>query len=120
MDLSHLGHQPMINVERQIYVVYNGEIYNFKELKIELQAKGYAFFSTCDTEVVVTAVMLIGKEPFYGSAAACGIMGISGEISEHSLGNGSFQVGLMDAISNIDFEMFSERLNMEEIKWTDR
>ncbi len=68
----------------------------------------------------VTAVMLIGKEPFYGSAAACGIMGISGEISEHSLGNGSFQVGLMDAISNIDFEMFSERLNMEEIKWTDR
>ena len=62
MDLSPLGHQPMANMDRQIYVVYNGEIYNFKELKMELQAKGYAFFSSCDTEVVVAAYQEWGTD----------------------------------------------------------
>ena len=68
----------------------------------------------------VTAVMLTGGDSFCGAVAACGIMGISGEIAEKSDGNGSFLVGLMDALSNIDTEIFSERLRMEEIKWTDR
>ena len=68
----------------------------------------------------VTAVMLTGGDSFCGAVAPCGIMGISGEIAEKSDGNGSFLVGLMDALSNIDTEIFSERLRMEEIKWTDR
>ncbi len=68
----------------------------------------------------VTAVMLIGGDSFYGAAAACGLMGISGEIAENSVGNGSFFVGLMDALSNINAEILGDKLRMEEIKWTDR
>lgn len=53
MDLSALGHQPMHSPDRRLTVVFNGEIYNFRELKRELQ--GYPFCSECDTEVILAA-----------------------------------------------------------------
>ena len=47
------GHQPMSDAERTVHVVFNGEIYNFPELKVELQRYGYVFRTNSDTEVIV-------------------------------------------------------------------
>lgn len=58
-DISPLGHQPMHTVDGRISVVFNGEIYNFLELKRELS--GYPFRSACDTEVLLAAYMKWGK-----------------------------------------------------------
>lgn len=53
LDLSPAGHQPMSDPEQRVWVVFNGEIYNFPELRRELEAAGARFRSTCDTEVIV-------------------------------------------------------------------
>ena len=55
IDLSAQGHQPMSNKDKTVWVVYNGEIYNYKNLKQELQAAGCVFNSDSDTEVVIYA-----------------------------------------------------------------
>ncbi len=47
------GHQPMSDQEESIWVVFNGEIYNFPELKHELESFGHVFRTKCDTEVIV-------------------------------------------------------------------
>lgn len=47
------GHQPMSDQENSVWVVFNGEIYNFPELRRELEAFGHVFRTTCDTEVIV-------------------------------------------------------------------
>lgn len=46
------GHQPIHNEDMTVWVVYNGEIYNYKELKAALEAKGHSFYTTCDTEII--------------------------------------------------------------------
>lgn len=56
IDLSPLGHQPMISVDHRYVFSYNGEIYNFRELRTELEAAGYSFRSKTDTEVVLYAL----------------------------------------------------------------
>ena len=53
IDLSPLGHQPMLDPETGNCIVINGEIYNFKELRAECEDAGYAFRSQSDTEVVL-------------------------------------------------------------------
>ena len=53
LDLSSAGHQPMSSRDGRYVLVYNGEIYDFQELKAELQALGMAFNSHSDTEVVL-------------------------------------------------------------------
>ena len=55
LDLSSLGHQPMFSFDRKIFTVYNGEIYNYKEIRKDLIELGYEFRSNTDTEVVVNA-----------------------------------------------------------------
>ena len=55
IDLSPKGYQPMITEDGKFIISYNGEIYNFLELKVQLEAKGYAFHSKTDTEVVLKA-----------------------------------------------------------------
>lgn len=53
LDLSSDGHMPMCNQERTIWITYNGEIYNFAELRRELESKGHRFVSHTDTEVIL-------------------------------------------------------------------
>jgi asparagine synthase (glutamine-hydrolysing) len=53
IDLSPAGHQPMSNEDGTIWVTYNGEIYNFPELREELSRRGHTFSSRTDTEVIV-------------------------------------------------------------------
>jgi asparagine synthase (glutamine-hydrolysing) len=62
IDLSPTGHQPMISTDRQYAITYNGEIYNFRELRAELESLGRAFKSRSDTEVVLHAYMEWGSE----------------------------------------------------------
>ena len=52
IDLAS-GHQPMANEDGSIIVVYNGEIYNYKEIQRELALCGHSFRTDCDTEVIV-------------------------------------------------------------------
>lgn len=53
IDLSPAGHQPMSNDDGTIWMVFNGEIYNFQEIKAELTSLGHAFKSNSDTEVII-------------------------------------------------------------------
>ena len=55
IDLSSGGHQPMTSFDDRYSIVFNGEIYNYKELRIELESEGYDFKSDSDTEVLITA-----------------------------------------------------------------
>jgi asparagine synthase (glutamine-hydrolysing) len=55
IDLSPAGHQPMMTPDGRFVISYNGEVYNFQELRIELESKGHAFRSRCDAEVVLHA-----------------------------------------------------------------
>jgi asparagine synthase (glutamine-hydrolysing) len=55
IDLSPAGHQPMISRDQQVVLSYNGEIYNFRELRAELEALGCQFQSRTDSEVVLNA-----------------------------------------------------------------
>jgi len=53
IDLSPLGHQPMINESNGDIIIFNGEVYNFAEIREELEKKGHRFKSQSDTEVVL-------------------------------------------------------------------
>lgn len=63
-DLSMLGHQPMLSQEKDVILVFNGEIYNYPLLKKELERTGYVFQSHCDTEVVLAAYRQWGCQCF--------------------------------------------------------
>lgn len=62
IDLSSAGHQPMFYDDRNLVIVYNGEIYNFLEIRQELKNKGYKFRSGTDTEVILAAYQEWGSE----------------------------------------------------------
>jgi asparagine synthase (glutamine-hydrolysing) len=62
IDLSPAGHQPMISSDHRFVLTYNGEIYNFRELRMELEAKGYWFRSKTDSEVVLSALTEWGSD----------------------------------------------------------
>lgn len=55
VDLSPSGHQPMSDHNLRRWIVFNGEIYNFRELRLELQGLGHTFYSSSDTEVILAA-----------------------------------------------------------------
>lgn len=72
LDLSAAGHQPMIDPDTGNVIVYNGEVYNFRELRTELKRGGVRFTSDCDTEVVLQAYRAWGSgcvEKFRGMFA---------------------------------------------------
>jgi asparagine synthase (glutamine-hydrolysing) len=61
IDLSPAGHQPMSNEDGRFWVVFNGEIYNFQELRKELLQKGHRFRSNSDTEVILHLYETLGE-----------------------------------------------------------
>lgn len=63
VDLSEGGRQPMHSEDGQLVVTFNGEIYNFLELRRELEAAGHRFRSSSDTEVLIRAVQAWGLQP---------------------------------------------------------
>ncbi len=56
------GHQPMSNADETVWITYNGEMYNYRELKEELRQKGHKFVTNSDTEVVIQAYQEWGVE----------------------------------------------------------
>jgi asparagine synthase (glutamine-hydrolysing) len=62
LDLSPAGHQPMFNERTGDCIVFNGEIYNFRQLRAELQADGARFHSSSDTEVLLQALSVWGEQ----------------------------------------------------------
>src|SRR3990170_1835307 len=62
IDLSPAGHQPMVSADHRYVLSYNGEVYNFRELRSELEARGYWFRSKTDTEVVLNALAAWGVD----------------------------------------------------------
>ena len=62
LDLSDAGRQPMASPDGKHWITYNGEIYNYVELRAELAARGHAFRTTCDTEVLLAAYREWGRD----------------------------------------------------------
>ncbi len=63
IDLQH-GHEPMSSPAGDVHIVYNGEVYNFRQLRRELEAAGRLFATACDAEVVLAAYEAWGLECF--------------------------------------------------------
>lgn len=64
LDLSIRGHQPMVDREKEMFIVYNGEIFNYIELRNELRSKGYQFNTDTDTEVLMASYREWGNDCF--------------------------------------------------------
>ncbi|MBF0273882.1 MAG: asparagine synthase (glutamine-hydrolyzing) [Nitrospinae bacterium] len=62
IDTSEGGHQPMVSADGRYVLVYNGEIYNYKEIRLELEAQGVVFKSNSDTEVVLYSLITWGDK----------------------------------------------------------
>jgi len=62
LDLSPSGHQPLSNEDGTLWIVHNGEVYNYIELRAELASMGYRFQSATDTEVILAAYAAWGAE----------------------------------------------------------
>lgn len=75
IDLSPAGHQPMLDESGKLCIVFNGEIYNFKELRRELEGKGHIFRSESDTEVILASYREWGIEclPHFNGMFAFGL-----------------------------------------------
>ena len=58
------GHQPMSDTEETVWIIFNGEIYNYKELRAELQSKGHHFRTNSDTEVIIHGYKQWGTDVF--------------------------------------------------------
>ncbi|MEO8192489.1 MAG: asparagine synthase (glutamine-hydrolyzing) [Gemmatimonadales bacterium] len=62
IDLSSAGHQPMFTADGRLAITFNGEIYNYAELKRELEREGAVFRSSCDTEVLLVGWLRHGAD----------------------------------------------------------
>ena len=62
LDTSSFGHQPMFSNDGKVVLVFNGEIYNYKELRSNLKRKGFVFQGKSDTEVLLNLYLSEGKE----------------------------------------------------------
>lgn len=94
------GQQPMVrkSAGRECAIVFNGEIYNMKELKLELQSEGTTFRTTSDTEVILAGYMRHGKEYIKKL-------------------NGIFAIALWDSVSGC-LHLFRDRLGVKPLFYT--
>lgn len=99
-DLSDLGRQPMLTPDRRVALVFNGAIYNFRDLKTDLLARGYNFRSQTDTEVLLHGYR------------AWGIDGLLERI------RGMFAIGLWDE-DRSTLWLIRDRLGVKPLFWTE-
>ena len=64
LDLSEAGHQPMQSTDGSLQIIFNGEIYNFLEIKVLLEKEGFVFYTHSDTEVIINAFLFWGVQCF--------------------------------------------------------
>lgn len=95
IDLSDSSNQPIFSNDKKISVVQNGEIYNYKELKVELSKLGHTFFTEGDTEVILRAYEEWGNE-FVNKI------------------NGMFAIAIFDQIKN-EMYLFRDRLGVKPL-----
>lgn len=81
LDLSPLGHQPMFSKDKNQVIIFNGEVYNFQEIREQLYSLGHNFKSGTDTEVILEAYTEWGKECFakFNGMFAIGLLDIEKE-----------------------------------------
>ena len=72
IDLSDAGMQPFASDDGALQLVHNGEIYNYRELRRELEGRGHRFRSQTDTEVIVRAYEEWGDDCVRSASTACG------------------------------------------------
>jgi asparagine synthase (glutamine-hydrolysing) len=100
-DLSALGNQPMLSPDRQVGVVFNGAIYNFRDLRRELEDNGFEFRSQSDTEVLVHGYRQWGAVKMLAKL------------------RGMFAVGIWDA-QNRKLTLFRDRLGVKPLLYAVR
>ncbi len=93
IDLEH-GHQPMASEEGRLQVVYNGEIYNYRELRAELAARGHRFVTDSDSEVLLHAYQEYGPDCFtrFNGMWAVAILDLRGERPRLALARDHFGI----------------------------
>lgn len=97
IELSDLGHQPMFSKDKNICIVFNGEIYNYKEIKSELENDGFVFNSNSDTEVIINAYLKWG-------------------INSVSKFIGMFAIAIYDKLKN-KFFLIRDRAGVKPLFW---
>src|SRR5947209_5442522 len=65
IDLSPTGAQPMFNEDKSLAIIFNGEIYNYRQLRADLEKRGRRFFSQSDTEVILNLYAERGPEALH-------------------------------------------------------
>ena len=76
LDLSSAGHQPMVSQDSRYVITFNGEIYNFRDLRKQLEAKGAHFLGHSDTEILLAAIFTWGVVGALQSLTGMFAMGI--------------------------------------------
>ncbi len=71
LDLSPAGAQPMLSADGRVGIVFNGCIYNFHDIRHELEQKGHTFRSQCDTEILIEGYREWGSTACCPACAAC-------------------------------------------------
>ena len=98
IDLSDAAAQPMLTADRRIAITYNGEIYNYREVRAELEARGHVFTTESDTEVILAAWRQWGPDCL-------------------SRFNGMFAIALYDADRDSLF-LARDRLGVKPLLWS--
>jgi len=97
LDLSPSGHQPMSTDDQRYWITYNGEVYNFLEVRAELERKGYRFKSRSDTEVILRSYLEWG-------------------INSLQKFRGMFAIGIWDRVEK-KLVLIRDRLGVKPLYW---